>query len=675
MTKHSLKPNTMNQPLTLLSSASLVVLVGSLGVVHSNSAFAVTRQACDIQASPDIASTSTDAAVNIDVLENDGLDVDKNRVFLDLDENTLHRDNPDFESRIGGKLTTPSSSQVTYTPPKHFRGQDTFYYRAYEVDWRGPNGIRTFNASDLTLEEKAPPAATASGDIILDAGSFGVWPGDIGKIEERYIGRIVSPTIDGAQLCRTGIEDSGSQSENITLDITWRYEKSSGARDPLLEPIQIVITPEQLNPESPEGITVNDIQGSINEEQLTTRLQINNITAAEMESLQLGFYALNYGLTGYHEWVTQSPIMSGTIDVSNCELCYSETTVTVFVGADKDTDNDGIDDSLDIDKDNDGILDILEGFDDPDNDGYPSDRDLDSDNDGVVDRVELGLIDADQNGLIDTFVDENNDGMDDTAYANALDIIADDAGIAVIGNIDPRINYLPDADNDGLANINDVDSDNDLLADIIENGGIDLDGDAQIDNLIDDNEDGMNDRSVGNTLDLIDVDFDGMPNAFDTNADNDETEEDDPLYDIIEVNAGDFDSNNNGVSDYMEDTDGDGIPNRVDSSTTGQADTDNDFIDDRYDASITGLPDFDDDGIIDSADPDRNGDGMDDRFTRHTGGSNVATIDTDGDTRIDPLDRENNIFNDPNTSVNTGTSGGAALSLGLLALLGLRRKR
>jgi len=114
-----------------------------------------------------------------------------------------------------------------------------------------------------------------------------------------------------------------------------------------------------------------------------------------------------------------------------------------------DTDEDGIANHLDIDSDNDGIPDVREGstaaplnadtdgdgiddaFDadnggtpagnvDYDDDGTPDYLDRDSDDDGITDTYEAGGTDADGDGEIDNFTDNNSDGMNDATVATPL---------------------------------------------------------------------------------------------------------------------------------------------------------------------------------------------------------------------------------------------------------------
>ncbi len=121
-----------------------------------------------------------------------------------------------------------------------------------------------------------------------------------------------------------------------------------------------------------------------------------------------------------------------------------------------DTDDDGVANFMDLDSDNDGITDVIEagGADpdgdgiagaglpavnpnglisgsglpviDTDTDGVPNYIDLDSDNDGLTGLVENNGLDADLNGMIDGFVDQNNNGFDDVVEANPQPLVDSD---------------------------------------------------------------------------------------------------------------------------------------------------------------------------------------------------------------------------------------------------------
>jgi|GEM_PF-1759490 len=263
-----------------------------------------------------------------------------------------------------------------------------------------------------------------------------------------------------------------------------------------------------------------------------------------------------------------------------------------------DTDKDGIADTTDRDSDNDGIPDALEQNIDSDGDGTPDYRDLDSDNDSIGDAAEADQTgqDSDYDGIEDRFDvdvtagdDTNNDGVVDTAAAT-------------------------DTDGDKIPDYLDLDSDNDSLSDIVENGGSDA------------NRDGLKD---GNSITLtqVDLDADGAPNYRDLFSSLSGT------ADILTgLAAADLDGD--GIIDDMTDTDGDGIPDVSDASPAmfgNDADPDGDGIGAAVDL------DADNDGIVDAIEAP-NGD---------------FTLDSDGDGTPDylDLDSDNDTISDANEGI------------------------
>ena len=219
-----------------------------------------------------------------------------------------------------------------------------------------------------------------------------------------------------------------------------------------------------------------------------------------------------------------------------------------------DSDNDGVIDRLDLDSDNDGLLDAVEAGLNPqnpvdsDNDGYVDYLDHDSDNDGLSDTAETqgALADSNTDGIIDGFVDQDENGLDDSVQA--FPVIVDDI------------------DQDGLPDYLDLDTDNDGIPDLVEAGGQDIDGDGIVDTM-------------------LDIDGDGIPDAVDV----DQTFGADADADGIDDLA-DFDYIVNAV-----DTDGDGIADRADADPDG-----NGFANVRNDGvSNTDWPDVDQNGVPD----------------------------------------------------------------------------
>ncbi|MCB0485688.1 MAG: hypothetical protein KDC47_05795, partial [Flavobacteriaceae bacterium] len=294
---------------------------------------------------------------------------------------------------------------------------------------------------------------------------------------------------------------------------------------------------------------------------------------------------------------------------------------------DPDSDGDGIPDIGDLDDDNDGIPDLVEtGGQDPsidtdgdhipfylddddtnaaigndngiiepgfdfDGDGIPNHLDLDSDNDGLTDLVEADGTDIDGNGILDSFTDTDNDGLDDTLATTPLPV--------------------PDSDTDGQADFLDLDSDDDTIYDIVEAGGTDVDNNGVADAFADANANGLDDTIEVTPLPILDKDGDGVPNHLDLDSDND------GILDSTELNVDtdgdglpnylDLDSDADGISDIIEaggvDTDGDAIAD-------GFTDANNNGLDDTVEASPLPVPNTDGDTVADYIDIDSDGDGI-----------------------------------------------------------------
>ena len=184
-----------------------------------------------------------------------------------------------------------------------------------------------------------------------------------------------------------------------------------------------------------------------------------------------------------------------------------------------DTDGDGLANFLDTDSDQDGLTDIFEaggtdsdsngrvdnfqdadanGLDDTltamplalpdtDNDNTPNYLDLDSDNDGTFDLVEAGGEDSDNDGMVDLFLDDDGDGIPNTADVNST------------GG--------EDTDNDGI----------DDLADIDTTGGADINNNGIDDTFeADPDTDGRAVVVASDTSTLPDADGDNIPDVLDT---------------------------------------------------------------------------------------------------------------------------------------------------------------
>ncbi|AJR04629.1 T9SS type B sorting domain-containing protein [Siansivirga zeaxanthinifaciens] len=150
-----------------------------------------------------------------------------------------------------------------------------------------------------------------------------------------------------------------------------------------------------------------------------------------------------------------------------------------------DSDNDGIEDSLDYDSDNDGIPDILENTGktltlsgvDLDNNGLDDQFDLnippfDSDNDGVYDYLDL---DSDNDGIYDIL--ESGSGFPDSNFDGIIDNVISNIGANGwydLAETFPDSNIIGvtvlNTDADIYLNYYDIDSDGDDCDDVIEAG-------------------------------------------------------------------------------------------------------------------------------------------------------------------------------------------------------------
>jgi|GEM_PF-1638909 len=234
----------------------------------------------------------------------------------------------------------------------------------------------------------------------------------------------------------------------------------------------------------------------------------------------------------------------------------------------------------------------------------------------------------------------------------------DDLGVTAIG-IDV---CEKDTDGDGVADIDDIDADNDGILNTVESGGYNPFGDGDGDGVLnykdttpgvagltwtDCNSDGIND--------FFDFDGDGIINALDLDSDNDGIPDIDETRDVKAK-----DNNNDGMTDGV-DADGDGLMSSADANDaiaggpglTPQdldrdgkpnyldLDSDGDGITDLTEA--TGA--YDSDGIANGTDTD--GDGMKGSYISSAtiadnfngfGGKGITPIDTDNDGKLDAYD-------------------------------------
>jgi hypothetical protein len=329
------------------------------------------------------------------------------------------------------------------------------------------------------------------------------------------------------------------------------------------------------------------------------------------------------------------------VDTDNDGILDSfEGTPTVLT----DTDGDGVPDVRDLDSDNDTLADVVEaGLIDSDadsqmdpgqtrtanprntdGDALPDFRDVDANGDGTFDIVSAGqgALDANQDGRIDAVADSDEDGIRDAADAAPMVfgtfVDRDGDGVADAQDQDLDNDGIPnaadgsdDTDGDGLPNLADLDSDADGIADVVEAGGVDANGDGLADNFVDVNGNGLSDSYEpalgGHALPLPDMDGDGADNHRDLDSDGD------TLSDVIE--SGGVDANGDGRQDGV-DSDHDGLADSADGTLTG--------------GHVLVRPDTDGDGTPDALDLDSDNDAIPD--------SREGRGDSDGDGIPDALD-------------------------------------
>ncbi|MFC4721348.1 choice-of-anchor D domain-containing protein [Geojedonia litorea] len=186
---------------------------------------------------------------------------------------------------------------------------------------------------------------------------------------------------------------------------------------------------------------------------------------------------------------------------------------------------------------------------------------------------------------------------------------------------------LCDFDNDGIADIFDLDDDNDGIPDIVEIGlGHLSNGTGKMDVAwVDANGNGMHDSAEGHTP--LDSDGDGVPNYHDLDSDNDS------IFDVDESGAG-----NSGDPNFQNgdgDINGDGVGDGVDSEAFREKDV-----------YGTGIPEYFGDGILDIYDFHSVANTFTDAYGNNSQGTVTGTVyyvkDTDGDGIPDYIDLDSN---------------------------------
>lgn len=460
-----------------------------------------------------------------------------------------------------------------------------------------------------------------------------------------------------------------------------------------------------------------------------------------------GFADTVDGLVGTTANAAKALVITGT---------YNSTTSPIpvnYIQGLANTDGRGLPNPYDLDSDDDGIADITEaggadtnydgkidGFTDTDNDGFSDNVDGDVGNDGNAENTNGPILktgtDANSDGRADSYLiadnadgtgpanpydlDSDDDGIPDLIEAGGVDSTGDgrtDSGTDALGNgwtdaYDPTVSgginiRLLDAngttagggvfdfDGDGIANYLDMDSDNDGIPDIIEQGGTDANNNGKVDTYADIDNDGFADiydprnNTTGATTTTLGtalittatatVANNNLPTVYSAGANFDGTGL---------INMLDLDDDNDGILNTREsgigagtgasyDTNNDGV---INSGDTGFADANGDGWADAIDALTAfilrntdgaGKPNYmdidsDDDGIVDNienqltasyilpAGSDADFDGIDDAYDNNDGlfggtaNNGLTLIDTDGDGISDyrDLDSDNDGYPD-----------------------------
>jgi hypothetical protein len=315
-----------------------------------------------------------------------------------------------------------------------------------------------------------------------------------------------------------------------------------------------------------------------------------------------------------------------------------------------DTDNNGRVDGAFTDTDRDGFSNVFDTDDggallvdeNKDGDAVKNRLDVDADGDGIVDIIEAGGVDVGNDGTADTSTDTDGDGWSDT-------FDSDNGGSALT---------LPDTDGDGHSNYLDIDSDNDGIIDNVEAQttvafsaplGADTDDDGW-DNSYDSDAVGpaitLSNNDGAGAFDYLSLDSDGDGSPDFVEGFDDGGREEDATDDLearaiafetlsgnpnryVNTDDGDLD----GLADWMEDTDSDGVPNFLDPQSTLYFDVDGDGLVDLYDTddmfaggAPSNLPDVDSDGDPDFRDMDNGVGGLPIELVSFTAVKNMAQV-------------------------------------------------
>ena len=536
----------------------------------------------------------------------------------------------------GGVLEVAGTT-IRYTPPAILLDgdSDSFDYTVTEegFDTAGNGSFSILSADMSGLGNTMTDPGNGGEYTVTNVSGFNntVWDG------VAYSSADINGNIDTSSLYRHVIEPdlsvdiegcSAGSEPTLNVTIRWNLTKTSGNSAGYEASIAWGSNFPLGNDYSGTGAAfvseVNWPAGETRELALT----LEDLSASELNSLQVGLWAQDAQTSDpgdENDWLSNAVSMSYSLDTSGCQLASASATAVITLGPPPDSDADTLPDSGDMDDDNDGIPDVLErdnGVDrDTDGDGVVDRLDLDSDNDGLLDIQESGAediqsLDTDGNGRIDGVVGGN--GLADVVETAA------DSGMASYA--------LNDSDNDGIPDYLDLDSDNDGITDLIEVGAT---------TSHDANQDARLDGSVGNDglVDTLQTDIDNGGYDFDNNGTTDAVPDSDG--DGV-ADFRDLDSDGDGLTDLLEAGGSDDSPAGGDGIVDDFTDVDGNGLDDAVAAVPLMVKDTDRDGIPDYRDTDSDNDGLSD--------AEEGSDDSDGNGIPDYLQA--------NAKIETGLGGG-----------------
>ena len=260
-------------------------------------------------------------------------------------------------------------------------------------------------------------------------------------------------TTDTEQVVEDGSGTELDIPQNVVIDFPEGVDPVITMETPIapVDPVQL--------PPGVDGVPVTRTfgpSGTTFSEPIAVTITYTDAEIAGMDEPTLRVFVYNPGSGVFDQEISGSDIVSR--DLAHNAITFRVDHFSTFgLAASRDTDKDGIVDSVDPDDDNDGIPDGVDPMPlDTDNDGFNNDVDPDDDSDGIADADEPGRE-----------FDTDNDGV-----PNAVDLDDDNDGIP--DDEEETMSDRYDTDNDGQRNDVDLDDDGDGVPDVRE----DLDHDG-----------------------------------------------------------------------------------------------------------------------------------------------------------------------------------------------------